>query len=186
MKRIFDIVISIILFLILFAPMILISIAISLTSNGPILYWSDRIGRDSKIFRMPKFRTMKVNTPSLPTHLMKSPNEFLSPIGGFLRRYSLDEIPQLLSILLGDMSFVGPRPALYNQADLISLRKENNIDSLVPGLTGWAQVNGRDQISIIEKVNLDIEYMNNKSFSLDLRIFWMTFTKVIRSKNISH
>tara|TARA_B100000787_G_C16196605_1_gene301359 strand:- start:3774 stop:4334 length:561 start_codon:yes stop_codon:yes gene_type:complete len=186
MKRYFDIVISLILFLALFFPMILISLAIALTSRGPILYWSDRIGKNSVIFKMPKFRTMKVNAPNLPTHLMMSPNDYLNPLGGFLRRYSLDELPQLFSIFLGDMSFVGPRPALFNQEDLISLRKNHNIDSLLPGLTGWAQVNGRDQLSIIEKVNLDIEYMNNQSLALDLKIFWMTFIKVIRSKNISH
>jgi len=186
MKRYFDIVISLILFLALFFPMILISLAIGLTSRGPILYWSERIGKNSVIFKMPKFRTMNVNTPNLPTHLMMAPNDYLNPLGGFLRRYSLDELPQLFSIFVGDMSFVGPRPALFNQEDLISLRKNHNIDSLLPGLTGWAQVNGRDKLSISEKVDLDIHYMNNQSLALDLKIFWMTFVKVIRSKNISH
>ena len=186
MKRFFDIIISFVLVLILFLPMVIICLFIIITSRGPMLYWSDRVGKNSVIFKMPKFRTMKAKTPDLPTHLMLSPSDYLTPVGRFLRQYSLDELPQLFSIFFGDMSFVGPRPALFNQDDLISLRKENNIDDLLPGLTGWAQVNGRDELSIIEKVNLDLEYMKNQSFFLDLKICWLTFIKVIQSKNISH
>ena len=186
MKRIFDIIVSVIFFLVVLLPMAIIALSIMLTSKGPILHWSDRVGRNSLVFKMPKFRTMKLETPDLPTHLMKNPNQYLSSIGPFLRKYSLDELPQLASILSGDMSFVGPRPALFNQDDLITLRKEKNIDSLKPGLTGWAQVNGRDDISINEKVTLDFEYLTNQSFILDLKIFWMTILKVIKSNNISH
>ena len=186
MKRIFDIFMSLFLLLVLLLPMIFIGLAVILSSKGPILHWSDRVGRNNYIFIMPKFRTMVINTPDLPTHLMKSPNQYLSPIGSFLRKYSLDELPQLISILLGDMSFVGPRPALFNQNDLIALRKERKIDSLQPGLTGWAQINGRDELSIIDKVNLDLEYLNNQSFLLDLKIFWLTLLKVFKSNNISH
>ncbi len=186
MKRIFDIIVSVIFFLVVLLPMAIIALSIMLTSKGPILHWSDRVGRNSLVFKMPKFRTMKLETPDLPTHLMKNPNQYLSSIGPFLRKYSLDELPQLVSIFSGDMSFVGPRPALFNQDDLITLRKEKNIDSLKPGLTGWAQVNGRDDISINEKVTLDFEYLTNQSFILDLKIFWMTILKVIKSNNISH
>ena len=186
MKRIFDIIVSVIFFLVVLLPMAIIALSIMLTSKGPILHWSDRVGRNSLVFKMPKFRTMKLETPDLPTHLMKNPNQYLSSIGPFLRKYSLDELPQLALIFSGDMSFVGPRPALFNQDDLITLRKEKNIDSLKPGLTGWAQVNGRDDISINEKVTLDFEYLTNQSFILDLKIFWMTILKVIKSNNISH
>ncbi len=186
MKRFFDISVSIIFFLILLLPMVFIALAVTLTSKGPILYWSNRVGQNSINFLMPKFRTMKVETPDLPTHLMKDPDQYLSPIGRFLRNYSLDELPQLISIFLGDMSFVGPRPALFNQDDLIALRKEKNIDIIKPGLTGWAQINGRDNLSINEKVDLDHEYMINQSFILDLKIFWLTFLKVVKSNNISH
>ena len=186
MKRIFDIIVSVIFFLVVLLPMAIIALSIMLTSKGPILHWSDRVGRNSLVFKMPKFRTMKLETPDLPTHLMKNPNQYLSSIGPFLRKYSLDELPQLVSIFSGDMSFVGPRPALFNQDDLITLRKEKNIDSLKPGLNGWAQVNGRDDISINEKVTLDFEYLTNQSFILDLKIFWMTILKVIKSNNISH
>ena len=186
MKRIFDLILGIITLIILIIPMLLIFICIRISSKGSGLYWSQRIGRNSIIFNMPKFRTMQVNTPSVATHLLDNPDVYLSSIGGFLRATSLDELPQLFSIFVGDMSFVGPRPALFNQEDLISLRKNHNIDSLLPGLTGWAQVNGRDKLSISEKVDLDIHYMNNQSLALDLKIFWMTFVKVIRSKNISH
>ena len=166
--------------------MIPISITIRLTSKGQILYWSDRVGKNNRIFEMPKFRTMHINTPVMATHKMKNPNEFLTPVGGFLRKNSLDELPQLFSILKGDMSFVGPRPALFNQDDLIVLRTEKGVDQLVPGLTGWAQVKGRDELPIPEKVALDVEYLNQQSFWLDMRILWMTFLKVFGQDGITH
>ena len=166
--------------------MLLIAVAVLLTSFGPVLYWSDRVGQGNVIFKMPKFRTMQINTPVMATHKMTTPNEFLTPIGGFLRRNSLDELPQLFSILMGDMSFVGPRPALYNQDDLIALRAEYGVEAIVLGLTGWAQINGRDDLPIQEKVALDLEYMERKSFLFDLRILWMTFLKVIKRDGISH
>ena len=186
MKRFFDLVIATIIIIILIIPMILIMVSIRLTSKGPAFYWSDRVGLGNKIYKMPKFRTMKIETPEIATHLMTHPDQFFSPIGGFLRRNSLDELPQLFSILKGDMSFVGPRPALYNQEDLIALRSENDIDKLMPGLTGWAQINGRDELSISEKVLLEIEYMNNQSFWFDLKILSLTFMKVIKRKGVSH
>ena len=166
--------------------MLLIAVAVLVTSFGPVLYWSDRVGQGNVIFKMPKFRTMQINTPVMATHKMTNPNEFLTPIGGFLRRNSLDELPQLFSILMGDMSFVGPRPALYNQDDLIALRAEYGVEAIVPGLTGWAQINGRDDLPIPEKVVLDVEYMERQSFLFDLRILWMTFLKVIKRDGISH
>ena len=186
MKRLFDLFLSCILLILLAIPMLLIVIAIRLTSKGPSLYWSDRIGKNNVIFQMAKFRSMRVETPSMATHLMTEPDAFLTPIGGFLRRNSFDELPQIISILKGDMSFVGPRPALYNQDDLILLRTEKGLNQLLPGLTGWAQVNGRDELSIPEKVKLDVEYMHKKSFWFDLKILWMTFLKVINSQGISH
>ena len=167
-------------------PMLIIAIVIRLTSKGPALYWSDRVGKNNKIFRMPKFRTMMIKTPEVATHLMTNPDQFLSPIGGFLRQTSLDELPQLLSILKGDMSFVGPRPALYNQDNLITLRSDHGLHKLIPGLTGWAQVNGRDDLSIPEKVLLEVEYMHKKSFWFDLKILWLTVLKVINRKGVSH
>jgi len=166
--------------------MLLIAVAVLVTSFGPVLYWSDRVGQGNVIFKMPKFRTMQINTPVMATHKMTNPNEFLTPIGGFLRRNSLDELPQLFSILMGDMSFVGPRPALYNQDDLIALRAKYGVEAIVPGLTGWAQINGRDDLPIPEKVALDVEYMERQSFLFDLRILWMTFLKVIKRDGISH
>ena len=166
--------------------MMLIAVLVRLTSKGPALYWSDRVGRGNKIFRMPKFRSMRIDTPAVATHLLSDPDAFLSPIGGFLRRSSLDELPQLWSILKGDMSFVGPRPALFNQDDLIALRSEQGVDRLTPGLTGWAQINGRDELPIPEKVALDVEYMRRQSFWFDLYILWMTFLKVIRRDGVSH
>ena len=186
MKRIFDLILAAILIIVLSVPMLIIIFAIRLTSKGPALYWSERVGLDNSIYKMPKFRTMKIDTPQVATHLMSNPEKFLSPIGGFLRQTSLDELPQLLSILKGNMSFVGPRPALYNQEDLITLRSENGLDKLLPGLTGWAQVNGRDELSIPEKVMLEVEYMNKKSFWFDLKILWFTFLKVINRKGVSH
>ena len=164
MKRIFDFLLVIVAITILLAPIILIAIAVRITSKGKILYWSDRVGKDNKIFKMPKFRSMLINTPDVATHLLKNPDIYLTPIGRFLRQSSLDELPQLFSVLKGDMSFVGPRPALFNQDDLIALRNKNNVDILLPGITGWAQVNGRDELSIPDKVVLDIEYLNRQSF----------------------
>ena len=186
MKRVFDLVVGLITLLFTLIPMLLIALSIRTTSKGAVLYWSDRIGQVNKIFRMPKFRTMQVETPVVATHLMANPDKYLSSFGGFLRRSSLDELPQLFSILKGDMSFVGPRPALFNQDDLIALRTEKGVDKLVPGLTGWAQVNGRDELSIPEKVALDMEYMERQSFWFDLKILWMTLLKVIRKDGVSH
>ena len=186
MKRLFDIFLSVALIISLLVPMLFISLLIRLTSKGPILYWSDRVGYANSIYKMPKFRSMKVDAPEMATHLMLNPEKFLSPIGGFLRRSSLDELPQLISILKGDISFVGPRPALFNQDDLITLRLEKGLDKLLPGLTGWAQVNGRDELSISDKVALEVEYMQNKSFSFDLKILWLTLLKVLSKKGISH
>ena len=186
MKRVFDLAVGLFLFALLIIPMLLIAVAVLVTSFGPVLYWSDRVGQGNVIFKMPKFRTMQINTPVMATHKMTNPNEFLTPIGGFLRRNSLDEIPQLFSIFKGDMSFVGPRPALFNQDDLIALRTEKGVDQLVPGLTGWAQINGRDDLSISEKVELDVVYMEQKSFWFDLKILWMTFLKVIGRVGVAH
>ena len=166
--------------------MLIITILVRLTSAGPALYWSDRIGRDNAIFRMPKFRSMRIETPAVATHLMSDAETFLTPIGGLLRRYSLDELPQLFSILKGDMSFVGPRPALFNQADLIALRTQKGINKILPGVTGWAQVNGRDKLSIPEKVDLDVEYLNQQSFWFDLKILLKTPLIVIRRYHVSH
>ena len=186
MKRVFDLVVGLITLLFALIPMLLIALSIRTTSKGAVLYWSDRIGQVNKIFRMPKFRTMQVETPVVATHLMANPDKYLSSFGGFLRRSSLDELPQLFSILKGDMSFVGPRPALFNQDDLIFLRTERGVDQLMPGLTGWAQVNGRDTLPISEKVALDVEYLNQQSFWLDMRILWMTFLKVLGQDGITH
>ena len=186
MKRYFDLFLGLTLFILLFFLMLIIAIAILLTSRGPLIYWSDRVGINNTTFKMPKFRSMRVETPDLATHLLENPEKFLSPIGGFLRRTSLDEIPQLFSIIKGDMSFIGPRPALYNQDDLIYLRTKNNIDSLKPGLTGWAQVNGRDSLSIAEKVALEVEYINKKSVLIDIKILWLTLLKVFIKHDISH
>jgi len=186
MKRIFDLLLATMLIIILSVPMLFIFFVIRISSKGPALYWSDRVGFDNSIYKMPKFRSMIIDTPEVATHLMSNPEEFLSPIGRFLRRTSLDELPQLFSILKGDMSFVGPRPALFNQGDLITLRLENDLDKLIPGLTGWAQVNGRDELSIPEKVALEVEYVQKKSFWFDLKILWLTFLKVINRKDVSH
>ena len=166
--------------------MLFIAIVIRLTSKGPSLYWSDRVGRNNKIFKMPKFRSMLTVSPVMATHLLENPDAYLSPIGGFLRRSSLDELPQLFSVLKGDMSFVGPRPGLYNQDDLIVLRKEKGVDKLLPGITGWAQVNGRDELSIPDKVALDVEYLNRQSFWFDIKILWVTFLKVMKRDGVSH
>ncbi len=186
MKRLFDILVGIVLLIFLAILMLLVAIAVHLTSKGPVLYWSERVGKKNIIFKMPKFRSMLIGTPALATHLLDNPDSYLSPIGGFLRRSSLDELPQLFSILKGDMSLVGPRPALFNQDDLIALRTENGVDKLLPGVTGWAQVNGRDKLSIPDKVKLDEEYMQRQSFWFDIKILWMTFLKVINCDGISH
>jgi len=186
MKRIFDLFTAIILLVLLIIPMLLISIAIRLTSKGPALYWSDRVGYNNKIFKMAKFRSMFINTPIIASHLLENPDLYLSPIGGFLRRYSLDELPQLFSVLNGNMSFVGPRPALYNQDDLIELRSKKGVHKILPGITGWAQVNGRDELSISDKVELDIHYLNRQSFWFDIKILWITFLKVIMRSGVSH
>ena len=186
MKRLFDLVLTLIAACLLIVPIVVVAVLVKLTSKGPALYWSDRVGMYNTIFKMPKFRSMKVETPEMATHLMKTPVTYHSPIGGFLRRSSLDELPQLWSILKGDMSFVGPRPALFNQDDLIALRTKRGVDQLMPGLTGWAQVNGRDTLPIPEKVALDVEYLNQQSFWLDMGILWLTFLKVLGQDGITH
>jgi len=165
---------------------LVVAVLVRLTSPGPALYWSDRVGRGNRIFRMPKFRSMRVGTPAVATHLLADARSHLTPIGSFLRKSSLDELPQLWSILVGDMSFVGPRPALFNQDDLISLRTQVGVDALVPGLTGWAQVNGRDELPIPEKVKLDAQYLQRQSLGFDIRILWLTFVKVLRRDGVSH
>lgn len=186
MKRTFDFIFSFILSVVLIPIIISIIIMIKITSKGPILYWSDRVGKNNVLFKMPKFRTMQVGTPALPTHLMTNAEKYLTPIGCFLRKTSLDEIPQLWSILKGDMSFVGPRPALFNQDDLIALRTQLGVHTLIPGLTGWAQINGRDALPISEKVLWDKEYAQKCSFLFDCYIFVKTFQKIFFEKNISH
>lgn len=186
MKRLFDLVLVLCAVVILLLPVLLVALAVRLTSKGPALYWSDRVGRNNRIFKMPKFRSMRTDTPAVATHLLSNPAAYLTPIGSFIRKTSLDELPQLWSILKGDMSFVGPRPALYNQEDLIGLRTEKGVHALVPGLTGWAQVNGRDELPIPAKVALDEEYLRKKSLGFDLWIIWLTFVKVLRRDGVSH
>jgi O-antigen biosynthesis protein WbqP len=186
MKRIFDLIFASVFGLLILLPFLFICLVVKFTSKGPVFYWSNRIGVKNLPFKMPKFRTMHQGTPTVATHLLHNPQIYLTPIGSFLRKSSLDELPQLWSIFKGDMSFVGPRPALFNQKDLIALRSKAGIDTLVPGLTGWAQVNGRDNLSIRKKVALDIEYMENQSIYLDLKIIWVTFWKTAQRKGISH
>ena len=186
MKRILDLLLTLAATVILVVPIILIAILVRLTSLGPALYWSDRVGRHNKIFKMPKFRSMRLGTPAVATHLLLNVTSHLTPIGSFLRKSSLDELPQLWNILVGDMSFVGPRPALFNQHDLIELRTRLGVHELVPGLTGWAQINGRDELPISEKVTLDVEYLHRRSLWFDIRIMWLTFVKVIRRDGITH
>jgi len=186
MKRLFDLFFSIFILLVLIIPLLLVAISVLLTSKGNIIFWSDRVGINNMIFKMPKFRSMQIDAPDVATHLLENPDAHLSPIGGFLRRSSLDELPQLFSVLKGDMSFVGPRPALFNQDDLIALRTEKGVDKLLPGITGWAQVNGRDELSIPDKVSLDVEYLNRQSFWFDIKILWMTFLKVVKRDGVSH
>ena len=186
MKRFFDFTCSFMAFIFLAIPMLITALAVRLTSPGPILYWSDRVGRNNVIFKMPKFRTMRTDTPAVATHLLGNPDQWLTPIGKFLRKSSLDELPQLYSIIVGDMSFVGPRPALYNQDDLIALRTKTGVHTLTPGLTGWAQVNGRDELPIPVKVEFDTYYLKQRSLSLDMRILCMTLFKVLRSEGVTH
>lgn len=186
MKRLFDLVLAMFASCILLVPVLVLATLVRLTSKGPALYWSDRVGRNNSIFKMPKFRSMRVGTPAVATHLLANASSHLTPIGSFLRKSSLDELPQLWSILVGDMSFVGPRPALFNQQDLIDLRTKYDVHTLLPGLTGWAQVNGRDELPIPEKVKLDVVYLHRKSLWCDVRILWMTFLKVLRQDGVSH
>ena len=186
MKRLFDIFLSSLLLLVFSIPILLVALMVKVTSQGPALYSSDRVGIHNSIFKMYKFRTMKTDTPPVATHLMRNPNQYLTPVGQFLRKSSLDELPQLFNILKGDMSFVGPRPALFNQDDLVALRTEKGIDSLVPGLTGWAQINGRDELPIPVKVEFDEFYYKNKSLFLDFKILFLTFVKVIRHEGVDH
>ena len=186
MKRVFDLLLAVLVALVLAVPVLLVAVAVRLTSAGPALYWSDRVGRHNKLFKMPKFRSMRVGTPAVATHLLADAASHLTPIGSFLRKSSLDELPQLWSILKGDMSFVGPRPALFNQQDLLDLRTAQGVHALVPGLTGWAQVNGRDELPIPQKVALDAEYLVRQGFWFDIQILWMTFLKVVRRDGVSH
>jgi O-antigen biosynthesis protein WbqP len=186
MKRCFDILISLVALCIICLPLLFLSLLVKLTSKGPILYWSDRVGRDNRIFRMPKFRTMHTDTPALATHLLNDPDHYLTPIGKFLRKSSLDELPQLYNIIKGDMSFVGPRPALFNQDDLVALRTEKGVHVLTPGLTGWAQVNGRDELPIPVKVEFDAYYLNHRSFVFDMKILVLTVVKVLRGEGVVH
>jgi len=186
MKRFFDVLLVLLIGAVVIVPFVVVAILVKGTSKGAILYWSDRIGKNNVIFRMPKFRSMQVDTPAVATHLLTDPKSVLTPIGDFLRKSSLDELPQLWSILKGDMSFVGPRPALFNQDDLIALRTEEGVEKLLPGLTGWAQINGRDEVPIPQKVELDVEYVRRKSFMFDIYILWLTFIKVIKRSGVSH
>ena len=186
MKRVFDFVMALFLLCFLSVPIFIIALMVRLTSRGPVLYWSDRVGMDNKIFKMPKFRTMRIDTPPVATHRLRNPDAYLTSIGSFLRKFSLDELLQLWSILKGHMSFIGPRPALFNQDDLIELRTKKGIHKLVPGITGWAQVNGRDDIQIPLKVKYDEYYMKNKSFFMDLKILYMTLLKVVKAEGVRH
>ena len=186
MKRLFDLTLAIVAAAFLVLPIALVWFAVRLTSKGPALFWSDRVGRGNRIFKMPKFRSMLIGTPAVATHLLSEPKVYLSPIGSFLRKSSLDELPQLWSIVKGDMSFVGPRPALFNQDDLIALRTDFGVDQLLPGLTGWAQVNGRDELPIPQKVALDVAYMQRRSMWFDIQILWLTILKVIVRDGVSH
>jgi O-antigen biosynthesis protein WbqP len=186
MKRFCDIILAFIVFAVIIIPVLVIAVAVKITSAGPVLYWSDRVGKMNAVFQMPKFRTMKINTPAVATHLLSNPDQYLTPIGGFLRRSSLDELPQLYCILKGHMSFVGPRPALFNQDDLIELRTQKGIQVLTPGLTGWAQVNGRDDLPIPVKVDFDEYYLHHRSLLFDMKIVWMTVFKAARGEGVRH
>lgn len=186
MKRAFDMVLVLFALLFLGFPLLLVAFAVRLTSSGPALYWSDRVGRHNRLFKMPKFRSMQIGTPVVATHLLQNPEAHLTPVGSFLRKSSLDELPQLWSIFKGDMSFVGPRPALFNQYDLVAARTAAGVHELLPGLTGWAQVNGRDELPILQKVELDIEYLKRRSLAFDVYILWLTAMKVIRREGVLH
>jgi O-antigen biosynthesis protein WbqP len=186
LKRLFDLVLALVAVTLLLVPVAVVAVLVRLTSPGPALYWSDRVGRHNRIFKMPKFRSMRTGTPAVATHLLANPESYLTPIGSFLRKSSLDELPQLWSILVGDMSFVGPRPALFNQQDLIELRTQRGVHHLVPGLTGWAQVNGRDELPIPQKVELDAEYLQQQGFWFDIKILWLTILKVVQRDGVSH
>ena len=186
LKRLFDLCLGGVAAMVLALPIAAVALLVRLTSPGPALYWSDRVGRHNAMFRMPKFRSMRVGTPAVATHLLQDPKVYLTPIGSFLRKSSLDELPQLWCILKGDMSFVGPRPALFNQDDLVGLRTRFGVHELVPGLTGWAQVNGRDELPIPDKVKLDVEYLHRQSLRFDIKILWLTFVKVLRRDGVSH
>lgn len=186
MKRLFDLAVALVAAMFLVLPIVMTALAVRLTSPGPALYWSDRVGRHNRIFKMPKFRSMRIDTPAVATHLLQNPEQWLTPIGSFLRKSSLDELPQLWSILRGDMSFVGPRPALFNQHDLIEMRTQKNVHTLMPGLTGWAQVNGRDELLIPQKVQLDLEYFERRSLLFDMKILWMTALKVLARDGVTH
>lgn len=186
MKRLYDYITASFLLIVLSLPMLIISALVKMTSRGPVLYWSERVGRDNTIFKMPKYRTMKTDTPAVATHLLSNPDQYLTPIGNLLRKSSLDELPQLISILKGDMSFVGPRPALFNQDDLVALRTQRGVHVLTPGLTGWAQINGRDELPIPVKVEFDAYYLEHRSFLFDVKILLMTFSRVIRREGVTH
>jgi len=186
MKRLLDLTLVLLGVFLLSWLMIVVAVLVKLTSNGPVLYWSDRVGRSNGVFRMPKFRSMTVGVPVVATHLLQDPDSVLTPIGAFLRKSSLDELPQLWCILKGDMSFVGPRPALFNQDDLIKLRTVECVHELLPGLTGWAQVNGRDELAMPKKVDLDVEYLQRRSFCFDIYIIWLTFIKVVKRTGVTH
>jgi O-antigen biosynthesis protein WbqP len=186
LKRLFDLCLALIAACILLLPIIAVAIAVRITSKGPALYWSNRVGKNNQLFSMPKFRSMRIDTPAVATHLLGNPDRYLSPIGSFIRKTSLDELPQLWSILMGDMSFVGPRPALFNQDDLIALRTEKNVHTITPGLTGWAQINGRDELPIPQKVELDAYYLAHQSLALDIKIIFLTFVKVVKRDGVSH
>ena len=186
MKRLVDLILTLVVALLSLLPVFMVSVLVKLTSKGPVLYWSDRVGKYNGIFKMPKFRSMKVDTPVVATHLLADPKSFLTPIGAFLRKYSLDELPQIWCILKGEMSFVGPRPALFNQDDLIALRTEKGVHALMPGLTGWAQINGRDELPITQKVDLDVEYLHHQSLWMEFKIIWLTFIKVLKKDGVSH
>jgi len=186
MKRIFDLVLALLALFVLLIPIGLVALMVKMTSPGPAVYWSERVGRYNKLFKMPKFRTMRVDTPAVATHLLLDPDQFLTPVGSFLRKSSLDELPQLWSIIKGDMSLVGPRPALFNQHDLVELRTRHRVDQVRPGLTGWAQINGRDELPIPDKVKLDLVYVKEQSFALDLKIIFLTLLKVLRRDGVAH
>jgi O-antigen biosynthesis protein WbqP len=186
LKRIFDLLLALVASVVLAMLVLVVVVAVRLTSPGPALYWSERVGRHNKLFKMPKFRSMRVGTPVVATHLLADPKAHLTPIGDFLRKSSLDELPQLWSILVGNMSFVGPRPALFSQHDLIALRTQSGVHELMPGLTGWAQINGRDELPIPQKVALDVEYLYRQSLGIDIKIIWLTFIKVLKKDGVSH